>query len=64
MKTLSLRSSLIVLLSALVWLGYYLLFPNYPLRTKETLVIVFLCTLLVLCIQWLWKTFRKLRQSS
>ena len=54
----------IVVLATAAWVGYYLLFPDYPLNTKETLVIVFLSTLAVYFTKWIQGRLKKRGQDN
>ncbi|MBN1594670.1 hypothetical protein JW933_01960 [candidate division FCPU426 bacterium] len=54
MKSLTPALIAIVLLATAVWAGYYLLFPDYPLTAKETLLIVFLSAMAVYLCKWIY----------
>ena len=42
-----------VIMSLVIWVGYYLLFPDYPLNAQETLLIVFISASILSLIQWI-----------
>ncbi|MGD0098057.1 MAG: hypothetical protein ABSB60_16335 [Terracidiphilus sp.] len=63
MKTITTTISVVLLLSTLIWVAVYFEFPEAPLRPRETVLIVFLCTIATTTVQFVWKR-RRSRQTK
>lgn len=58
MKTAVSTVSVILLLSTLIWVGVYWQFPEAPLKPRETLLVVCLCTVATAIGQYAWRRWQ------
>jgi hypothetical protein len=63
MKTAKTTISVVLLLSTLIWIAVYFEFPEAPLKPRETVLVVFLCTIATTAVQFAWKR-RQSRQRK
>ena len=61
MKTAISTFVVVLLLSTLIWVAVYVAFPNAPLKTPETVLVVFLCTIATAAVQFAWRRLQHRR---
>ena len=64
MKTAITTISVVLLLSTLVWVAVYLEFPEAPLKPRETILVVFLCTVAAAIAQYAWKRWQQRHEKE
>lgn len=55
MKTAISTFVVVLLLSTLIWVAVYVALPDAPLKARETVLVVFLCTIATATAQLAWK---------
>jgi len=58
MKTAMATVYIVLLLSTLIWVSVYYVFPEAPLKPRETALVVFLCTVVTAATQFAWNRLR------